>query len=81
MSRKLPYGKFNWIDYEIQNEHEWIKEVNCDEDTGYFVECDLHYPKELHDLHNETNQNQEPHNVEESLCSIIILFIKIKFSL
>jgi hypothetical protein len=80
MSRKLPYGKFKWFDYErinavnknyesfkmydafnkINNKkresnplHEFIsKKLNDDEDTGYFVECDLHYPKELHDIHN-----------------------------
>ena len=23
------------------------------ERTGYFIECDLEYPKELHDLHND----------------------------
>ena len=29
-----------------------MNKLNDDEDTGYFVECDLHYPKELHDTHN-----------------------------
>ena len=80
MSRKLPYGKFKWFDYERINAvnknyesfkmydalnkinskkresnplHEFIsKKLNDDEDTGYFVECDLHYPKQLHDAHN-----------------------------
>lgn len=52
MSRQLPYGGFEWINYEINDYHHWIQNINCDDDTGYFVECDLHYPKELHDSHN-----------------------------
>lgn len=49
MSQKLPTGNFNWIDNATE---EWIKTVNVDGNTGYFVECDLHYPIELHDKHN-----------------------------
>jgi hypothetical protein len=52
MSRKLPYGQFKWLNYDIQDYHQWVSEVNCDDNNGYFVECDLHYPKELHDTHN-----------------------------
>ena len=38
---------------------EWLKEDKLDhifknkKGIGYFIECDLEYPKELHDLHND----------------------------
>jgi hypothetical protein len=32
--------------------HTLINNLDDDGDDGYFVECDLHYPKELHDKHN-----------------------------
>jgi hypothetical protein len=32
--------------------HTLINNLDADGDDGYFVECDLHYPKELHDKHN-----------------------------
>lgn len=49
MTQKLPHRNFQWM--ENMNV-EWVKTVNADDDTGYFVECDLHYPQELHDKHN-----------------------------
>lgn len=49
MSQKLPTGNFQWIDNATD---EWIRSVETNDDTGYFVECDLHYPIELHDMHN-----------------------------
>jgi hypothetical protein len=53
MSRSLPYGGFKWFDCKNQKRlHDFINNLDDDGDTGYFVECDLHYPKELHDTHN-----------------------------
>ena len=50
MSSYLPLGNFIW------NTEEWNKEriMNLDDEgkTGYLFEVDLHYPKELHDMHN-----------------------------
>ena len=49
MSQKLPTGNFEWIE---NVDADWIKSVDVENETGYFVECDLHYPIELHDTHN-----------------------------
>jgi hypothetical protein len=49
MIAKLPVGMFNWrndVDIDI------INNFDVEGDKGMFVECDLHYPAELHDLHN-----------------------------
>lgn len=48
MIQKLPTGGFHWVDYV---DEEFIKKYD-DNDFGYFVKCDLHYPQKLHDLHN-----------------------------
>jgi len=49
MSEKLPYGNFNWRQYGIDD----IINYDSDGTTGCIVECDLAYPNELHDFHND----------------------------
>ena len=50
MSEYLPYGKFKWL----ENIDEFdINSINGKSDTGYFLEVDLEYPDELHELHND----------------------------
>ena len=50
MNRPFPYKDFEWVDSisidTIMNDDE-------NSDVGYTLEVDLHYPKELHDLHNK----------------------------
>ena len=56
MSMKLPYKDLKWCSApsydEIMNYAESSPKANSSE-TGYFLEVDLEYPKELHDLHND----------------------------
>ena len=50
MSKYLPYGEFEWL----ENIDEFdINSINEKSDTGYFLEVDLEYPDELHELHND----------------------------
>ena len=50
MSEYLPYGEFEWL----ENIDEFdINSINEKSDTGYFLEVDLEYPDELHELHND----------------------------
>ena len=51
MSQKLPKRNFKWIEPENLNIDKLIEMKNIG--TGFTVEVDLHYPKELHDLHND----------------------------
>ena len=47
---KLPISDFEWLtEDEISNFDIHKKEL--DGDTGYIIECDLHYPKKLHKKH------------------------------
>ena len=52
MSQKLPYKNFRWV-----NEKKLIDlnplHIDADDDTGYILQVDLEYPKELHESHND----------------------------
>ena len=48
MSQPLPTGRFKWL-----KEDKWDDIFKNKEGIGYFIECDLEYPKELHYLHND----------------------------
>jgi len=52
MSQHLPVGNFRWLtkkDIEAFDIHS----VKLNGRTGYFLEVDLIYPKDLHDVHND----------------------------
>lgn len=48
---KLPKADFRWLNESELNEFD-INQLDLEGDTGYIIECDLHYPKKLHKLHN-----------------------------
>ena len=50
MNQYLPYGGFEWLEnIDIFD----IMSINDKSPIGYFLEVDLEYPKELHELHND----------------------------
>ena len=51
MSQALADGDIHWIPKEDFAKINWL-EVPDDGEKGYFVECDLSVPKELHDKFN-----------------------------
>ena len=46
---------FKWVDSMkiSQFNEDFLKIFNEDSDTGYFVEADVQYPENLHNLHND----------------------------
>ena len=51
MSQKLPTHGYRFLnESEIDNFD--INKIDLEDETGYMIECDLHYPKELHNKHN-----------------------------
>ena len=49
MSKYLPYKEFKWL----ENVDEFdVNSINEKRKIGYFLEVDLEYPDELHELHN-----------------------------
>ena len=48
-TKMIPMGNYKWnIAITLQQ----ILDTSADADVGFFVEVDLLYPKELHDIHN-----------------------------
>ena len=64
MSQLLPTGRFKWL-----KEDKWDAIFKKKDGIGYFIECDLEYPKELHDLHNDYPLAPEKLIVEDDLLS------------
>ncbi len=52
MSQVMPSHNFRWMEEADYINIDW-PHLNEDRTTGYFVECDLEYPAELHDEHND----------------------------
>ena len=50
MSEYLPYGEFEWLKDIDGFDADSINEKS---EIGYFLEVDLEYPDELHELHND----------------------------
>ena len=50
MSEYLPYGESEWLKNIDKFD---VMSIDKKSDTGYFLEVDLEYPDELHDLHND----------------------------
>ena len=45
----LPYGRFKWLENIDKFD---IMSISEKSSIGYFLEVDLEYPEELHELHN-----------------------------
>ncbi|KAL4101236.1 hypothetical protein QTP88_021256 [Uroleucon formosanum] len=68
MSKYLPTGDFKWVDslndFDVMN----ISDKSC---KGYILEVDLHYPKELHDLHSDFPLAPERHFDNKQLPKLL----------
>jgi len=52
MSQFLPVGGFQWLKEEEVAQFN-VEGVGESDDVGYILECDLLYPEDTHDLHND----------------------------
>ena len=68
MSQSLPTHDFRWLTFEeIANLD--IRNISKDAEYGYIYEVDLHYPDNLHDLHNDYPLAPERLTIDESMLS------------
>ena len=49
MSQPLPTGGFKWVDVKPDD----VGKLTNSSEKGYTLEVDVHYPRELHDCHND----------------------------
>ena len=47
---KLPYKNFRWLTPQEINDFDPFQDLT--KEKGFIIECDLHYPKRLHDTHS-----------------------------
>ena len=66
MTNKLPTGGFKSITGLDTND---IINYDANGDKGLFIKCDLEYPIELHDLHNNYPLAPESRNIQENELS------------
>ena len=62
MSQKLPVNNFEWIRDTSQFNEDFKKIYYEERDEGYFLEVDVQYPENLHNLHNDlpsTKNNED----------------------
>ena len=66
MSEYLPYGGFKWL----KNVDEFdVMSISEKSPIGYFLEIDLKYPDELHELQNDYPQAPEKLAVSSDMLS------------
>ena len=66
MSQILPIGEFTWVSPDI--DIDW-SQYEDDLRYGFIVECDLDYPPELHDTHNDYPLAAERVNIQIEMMS------------
>ncbi len=80
MSQTLPQHSFKWL-VESEWQHlDWTT-LTADRATGYFVECDLDYPPELHHLHNDYPLAPERLEINAEMLSETQVRIRRKYSM
>ena len=75
MSQKLPVNGFKWVKQKKLSKfnEDFIKKYDEDSNTGYFLEVDIDYPKELFNFHKDLPflpERKKVEKVEKLICSI-----------
>ena len=75
MFQKLPVNDFKWVKQKKLSKfnEDFIKKFDENSNTGYFLEVDIDYPKELFNFHEDlpfTPEKKKVEKVEKRICSI-----------
>ena len=65
MLQKFPVNNFEWIKDASQFNEDFIKNCNEESDEEYFLEVDVPYPENLHNLHNDLPFSPERKKIEK----------------
>jgi hypothetical protein len=80
MSQYLPVGGFRFLSEEEISQIDFAN-VPDDSDIGYAVECDLEYPDELHESHNDYPLAPEHMTITEAMLSPFCKSMNLKHAL
>ena len=70
ISQKLPVDGFKWIKRLFEFNEDFIKNYDENSNKGYFLEVDVKYPKELHNLHSDLSFL--PERLETEKCNKLV---------
>ena len=62
---RLPLHGFKWVEGTSQFNEDFIKCYNDYSDEGYFLEVDIQYPENVHNLHNDLTFLPERMKIEK----------------
>ena len=68
MSQFLPLNHFSWVAKKELDLIDW-ELLGDDSNQGFIIECDLEYPPELHDAHNDYPLAAERLDIQVELLS------------
>ncbi|KAF0147428.1 MAG: hypothetical protein FD143_3066 [Ignavibacteria bacterium] len=80
MHEPLPMSNYKWLSVEEISAIDWIHQKD-EQFYGYIVECDLDYPAELHDLHNEFPLAPERLHINVEMLSNFQITIRKSYSM
>ena len=80
MSNPLPCGEFNWLSEKEINKLD-LDSISENSSIGYFLEVDLEYPGELHDLYNDYPLAPEKLEISSDTLSIYCSDIADKYGI
>ena len=80
MGQYFPYGGFKWVKF---NNAVVNRILNKSDNSlyGYFLEVDLDYPKELHDIHNDYSIAPGKIKPEDEMLSLYSFEIKNEYNI
>ena len=85
MSEYLPTDGFEWDlsfnNMSVEEQTKFILALKDDESTGYMFNCDLEYPKDLHDLHDEFPMCPENLTIKDEWLSPYQMEMKNNFNI
>ena len=64
----LPVGNFRFLD-DDEIENFVLESIDADAEVGYIIECDLEYPSDLHEIHNDYPMAPEHLTVNDRMLS------------
>lgn len=69
MTKKMPYRGLKWTTKTVEEMRKILEDYTPASNVGYYVECDLKYPAEIHDLTKDLPLAPEHRLVTEEMLS------------